>query len=37
MDREGALAVQRGETPPRVVNRDVLGRPGFQKQLERKI
>jgi phosphoglycerate dehydrogenase-like enzyme len=37
MDCEGALAVQRGEAPLHVVNRDVLGRPGFQKKLKRKI
>jgi hypothetical protein len=30
----GALAVQRGEAPLHVVNRDVLERPGFQKKLE---
>jgi D-3-phosphoglycerate dehydrogenase len=35
MDCEGALAVQRGEPPLHVVNRDVLGRPGFRKKLER--
>lgn len=34
MDCEGALAVQRGEAPPYVVNRDVLERPGFRKKLE---
>jgi phosphoglycerate dehydrogenase-like enzyme len=34
MDCEGALAVQRGEAPLHVVNRDVLGRPGFRKKLE---
>jgi phosphoglycerate dehydrogenase-like enzyme len=34
MDCEGALAVQRGEAPLHVVNRDVLERPGFQKKLE---
>jgi phosphoglycerate dehydrogenase-like enzyme len=34
MDCEGALAVQRGEAPRYVVNRDVLGRPGFRKKLE---
>jgi phosphoglycerate dehydrogenase-like enzyme len=35
MDCEGALAVQRGEAPLHVVNREVLGRPGFRKKLER--
>ena len=34
MDCEGALAVQRGEAPLHVVNRDVLARPGFRKKLE---
>ncbi|MDQ2774418.1 MAG: dehydrogenase [Acidobacteriota bacterium] len=34
MDCEGALAVQRGEAPLHVVNRDVLERPGFRKKLE---
>jgi phosphoglycerate dehydrogenase-like enzyme len=37
MDCEGALAVQRGEAPLYVVNREVLERPGFRKKLERKI
>jgi phosphoglycerate dehydrogenase-like enzyme len=35
MDCEGALAVQRGEPPLHVVNRDVLDRPGFRRKLER--
>ena len=34
MDCEGALAIQRGEAPLHVVNRDVLERPGFRKKLE---
>jgi phosphoglycerate dehydrogenase-like enzyme len=34
MDCEGALAVARGEAPLHVVNRDVLGRPGFRAKLE---
>ena len=34
-DCEGALAIMRGETPPNVVNRDVLERPGFLKKLQR--
>jgi phosphoglycerate dehydrogenase-like enzyme len=33
MDCEGALAVARGEPPMHVVNRDVLGRPGFRAKL----
>jgi phosphoglycerate dehydrogenase-like enzyme len=37
MDCEGALAVQRGEAPLHVVNRDVLERPGFRKKLKRTI
>ena len=34
VDCEGALAVQRGEAPQNVVNREVLERPGFRKKLE---
>jgi phosphoglycerate dehydrogenase-like enzyme len=34
-DCEGALAIMRGETPPNVVNRGVLERPGFLKKLQR--
>jgi D-3-phosphoglycerate dehydrogenase len=34
VDCEGALAIQRGEAPPNVVNRDVLGRPGFLRKLK---
>ena len=34
MDCEGALAIQRGEVPLHVVNKDVLERPGFQRKLE---
>jgi len=34
MDCEGALAVQRGQAPEHVVNREVLARPGFQKKLK---
>jgi phosphoglycerate dehydrogenase-like enzyme len=34
IDCEGAIAVSRGQVPKNVVNRDVLGRPGFQKKLE---
>jgi phosphoglycerate dehydrogenase-like enzyme len=34
MDCEGALAIWRGEAPANVVNREVLGRPGFLKKLE---
>jgi phosphoglycerate dehydrogenase-like enzyme len=37
MDCEGALAVQRGEAPLHVVNREVLARPGFRKKLERSL
>lgn len=33
-DCEGALAVQRGEVPKSVVNREVLDRPGFRKKLD---
>ena len=33
MDCEGALAVQRGEAPLHVVNRDVLTRPRFLEKL----
>ena len=32
-DCEGALAIQRGEVPKSVVNREVLDRPGFRKKL----
>jgi D-3-phosphoglycerate dehydrogenase len=34
MDCEGALSVQRGEPPRHVVNKDVLGRPGFLRKLD---
>ena len=34
MDCEGALSVLRGEEPQHVVNKDVLGRPGFLRKLE---
>jgi phosphoglycerate dehydrogenase-like enzyme len=34
-DCEGALAIWRGEVPNSVVNREVLGRPGFKKKLEK--
>lgn len=34
IDCEGAIAVSRGQPPQHVVNREVLGRPGFQKKLE---
>jgi hypothetical protein len=35
IDCEGALAVQRGQIPKNVVNRDVLTRPGFLAKMER--
>jgi phosphoglycerate dehydrogenase-like enzyme len=35
IDCEGALAIRSGEVPASVVNRDVLGRPGFQRKLAR--
>ncbi len=35
IDCEGAIALSRGDTPRSVVNREVLGRPGFQRKLKR--
>ena len=35
IDCEGALEIRRGRAPADVVNREVLGRPGFQRKLER--
>lgn len=35
IDCEGMLALARGEVPPYVVNREVLGRPGFKAKLAR--
>jgi phosphoglycerate dehydrogenase-like enzyme len=35
IDCQGAIAIRRGQAPEHVVNRDVLGRPGFRKKLER--
>ena len=32
---QNVLALARGEAPPGLVNRDVLGRSGFQKNLAR--
>jgi phosphoglycerate dehydrogenase-like enzyme len=34
IDCEGALAIRVGKVPQDVVNRDVLGRPGFQRKLD---
>lgn len=35
IDCEGAIALSRGDPPRDVVNREVLGRPGFQRKLNR--
>lgn len=35
IDCEGALAIRQGRVPAGVVNREVLGRAGFQRKLER--
>jgi phosphoglycerate dehydrogenase-like enzyme len=35
IDCQGAIAISRGQAPDHVVNREVLGRPGFRKKLER--
>lgn len=35
IDCEGALALMRGESPPNVVNREVLERPGFREKLRK--
>ncbi|MGB8112924.1 MAG: NAD(P)-dependent oxidoreductase [Candidatus Sulfotelmatobacter sp.] len=35
IDCQGAIAISRGQAPHHIVNREVLGRPGFRKKLER--